>query len=547
MNSLPVIQRELRVQARRPGTHWLRVGIAGVGLMGFAALVFFSEVPDPQRGKQLYLAIALFGFAYALIAGVLLTADAINEERSHGTLGLMFLTDLRARDILLGKLAATSLNGSYVLIGLLPLLAVPLMFGGVTLWQVAGHAGLMVNTLLLSLAVGLWASTVNRETGVAIAKGLAVMAVIVVLPLILAPMDVPLCFHLATASPAFTFALLLGGKAPAWGVGWQVTGLLFPVGLAMVVFVSTTKRLSAEDALADEPPEKFKQVFVPPPRFAAEREGSGAGRIAFQGPLPQASKGAWGPGSPPPAELLESDPILWLLWRRNRFPRADAAMIGVLTVVALPTFFASLAGPLGWYCVAFTAFILHLLAVSHMTSQACQRIRTTEEREALELLLTTPRAARGTLTSYHRGFCQLFTPQFWSLVTVHGMLLLGALLKREEMGGAWLVPAIALGVLFAERSALSWVGLNLSLRHGRYHRALAGTLFRVLLPSWGAVAFALLGGSFLGVARDNWWTAWLPWLATGCILPFLLAAVHRANAGRWLHEHGAMGARDAAA
>ena len=77
-----------------------------------------------QVGPQLYLAVSIAALLYALVAGVLLTADAIPGERSRGTLGLLFLTDLRPPDILLGKLAANSVGGAYVLVGLLPILGV---------------------------------------------------------------------------------------------------------------------------------------------------------------------------------------------------------------------------------------------------------------------------------------------------------------------------------------------------------------------------------------------------------------------------------------
>lgn len=538
MTLLPIIQRELLVQARRPATHRLRVGTAAAGLLGFAALLFLGGAPDSLRGQQLYLAISSFGLAYALFAGVLLTADTINEERAQGTLGLLFLTDLRPRDILLGKLIASSLNGVYVLVGLLPLLGVPLLFGGVALGQVAGHAVLLVVTLVLSLAVGLGASRVKRETGQAISHGLASMAAFALVPLALAPVPGVLWSHLAMASPVFAFFMVLRTTPMGFSPTMLVASLALPLGFALLIFVRTTKRLTAADALASEPTDPSLPLEVDAPTYAA-RWGA-AGKPPKLAPV----RGARGSGSAAPPGLLETDPILWLLWRRNRFPRAKAAMLALLATLAVPMLAASFT-QIGWYVVTFMGFVLHLLAVSHMASQACQRIRTLEDREALELLLTTPRAARGTLNSYHRAFCQLFQMQFLALVVMHGMLLLGALLNQQTLGaGAWVLPAIALAVLFAERSALSWVGLSLSLRHGRYHRAHIETLFYVLFPSWGAVAFAILGPGVLGLMSQasGWWVMWCPWLLTGWALPLVLAAVHRRLAARWLQEHGAMGA-----
>ena len=44
-------------------------------------------------------------------------------------MGLIFLTDLKGYDVVLGKLAATSLNGFYGLLAVFPLLAFPLLTG----------------------------------------------------------------------------------------------------------------------------------------------------------------------------------------------------------------------------------------------------------------------------------------------------------------------------------------------------------------------------------------------------------------------------------
>src|SRR5256885_5281345 len=65
-----------------------------------------------------YLFRALFGFAfvYCLFIGARLTADCLSEEKREGTLGLLFLTDLKGYDVVFGKLAATSVNSIYALV-----------------------------------------------------------------------------------------------------------------------------------------------------------------------------------------------------------------------------------------------------------------------------------------------------------------------------------------------------------------------------------------------------------------------------------------------
>src|ERR1043165_4056238 len=96
---LPVVERELRVIARRPGTYWMRFAAALVGI-GLAAWVWAIARYQPS-GLSLALFYSLSGFAlvYCLLSGVFLTSDCLSEEKREGTLGLLFLTDLKGYDI----------------------------------------------------------------------------------------------------------------------------------------------------------------------------------------------------------------------------------------------------------------------------------------------------------------------------------------------------------------------------------------------------------------------------------------------------------------
>ena len=63
------------------------------------------------------IAIALFGVLtgtavlYCLLSGVRSTADCLSVEKREGTLGLLFLTDLKGYDVVLGKLATARNRG----------------------------------------------------------------------------------------------------------------------------------------------------------------------------------------------------------------------------------------------------------------------------------------------------------------------------------------------------------------------------------------------------------------------------------------------------
>src|SRR5262245_17994793 len=134
MSFLPIVGRELRVGARRRSTHGLRLlaaVAAGVVTVWFCSLPTQGQ-PPTALGKTLFSSLSIMAFAYCLLIGPFLTADSVSSEKRDGTLGLLFLTDLRSLDVVLGKWVAASLAGFYGVLAVLPSLGVPLLLGGVT-------------------------------------------------------------------------------------------------------------------------------------------------------------------------------------------------------------------------------------------------------------------------------------------------------------------------------------------------------------------------------------------------------------------------------
>ena len=111
MTFLPIVGRELRVTARRRGTYWNRALSALAAILIFGgALIFEAQAPPKELGQHVFNILSGLFLLSGLAAGVRYTADCLSEEKREGTLGLLFLTDLRGYDVVLGKLAATSLN-----------------------------------------------------------------------------------------------------------------------------------------------------------------------------------------------------------------------------------------------------------------------------------------------------------------------------------------------------------------------------------------------------------------------------------------------------
>src|SRR5438046_669267 len=165
MRFLPIVDRELRVAARRRGTSALRLLAAAAAL---AVTLWLCLVPAPGQpptalGRSLFTALSIMAFAYALLIGPFITADCLSSEKREGTLGLLFLTDLRGFDVVLGKWAATSLAGFYGLVAVLPALAIPMLIGGVTPGEYGRTALAVVNAILFSLTAGMFVSALSRD------------------------------------------------------------------------------------------------------------------------------------------------------------------------------------------------------------------------------------------------------------------------------------------------------------------------------------------------------------------------------------------------
>src|SRR5437870_838045 len=165
MRFLPVVERELRMAARRRSTYGLRLlaALAAFSLTLWICTLSARGQPPSELGKSLFAVLTIIAFGYCLLIGPFLTTDSISSEKREGTLGLLFLTDLNSLDVVLGKWAATSLAGFYGLLAVLPVLGIPLLLGGVTPGEYGRVALAVVNAILFSLTAGMFVSALSRD------------------------------------------------------------------------------------------------------------------------------------------------------------------------------------------------------------------------------------------------------------------------------------------------------------------------------------------------------------------------------------------------
>ena len=184
MNCLPVIERELRVRSRQWSSYLLRMLVAGAGMV----VILLTTVDRYMRRDEQSLVMLMGSAAITMIvtqlSGCFFTADAISSEKREGTLGLLFLTPLKSRDVMLGKLASAVIPVFFGMLALLPVFFIPMLNGGVTVAFVVRVFAALAVSLFLSLSVGLLVSTMGREAKSTALGTLVVMLLLNAIPLV---------------------------------------------------------------------------------------------------------------------------------------------------------------------------------------------------------------------------------------------------------------------------------------------------------------------------------------------------------------------------
>src|SRR6185436_4511008 len=223
MTILPIVERELRVAARRPGTYWLRLTAAfvAIAVFGWMLLTLLRDnVPSAAHGRYLFRALFGLAFAYCLLIGARLTSDCLSEEKREGTLGLLFLTDLKGYDIVLGKLAATSVNSIYAILAILPVISLPVQLGGVTASELWQSALVLLNTIFFSLAAGIFVSTLSRNERKGMFATIFVVLAVMFGPFVLA-FVLAVSFSHQFNDPSDIWPIL--ALSPGYGLGYVLT------------------------------------------------------------------------------------------------------------------------------------------------------------------------------------------------------------------------------------------------------------------------------------------------------------------------------------
>lgn len=393
MQLLPIVQRELRVAARQPKTWWRRVVVMGGGIIifAFAYLTLRQWASSSWVGQRLFFTLSILGMIYCVLGGPMTTADCLAKERREGTLGLLFLTDLRSFDVVLGKVVAASLNLVLDLASALPLVALPFLMGGLSLKQFGALALGLCSILVLSLSIGAWASSMFTSARAALGFTLGSMIFLTVgLPIIGETLRLgrtgwePFFYCIC---PAWTmrWCLDFSTKAISWQF-WLNLGGSQMLALICVWSACRSTKVAWQQAAGIEGGSRWKDRFIRWRRARPRR------------------RRAWR------EFMLERNPIAWLegrdlLQERLLWAMGLLACI-VLALVHLTTWkeedWPSADWAIGW------ALWTHYILCIWVAIQAPRRLGDDKHSGALELLLCTPLSTReivrGNLLLLRRRF-----------------------------------------------------------------------------------------------------------------------------------------------
>jgi hypothetical protein len=519
MTFLPIVERELRVAARRRLTHWARFGAALAALaVMFWVLALQSGtggVSPKDTGKMLFVVLASMSFFFCLAFGGYTTADCLSAERRRGTLGLLFLTDLSGYDVVLGKLAATSVGAVYALLALVPVLALPLLMGGVAKELVWGVAASLLNTLFFALTAGMFVSAVSRDERHAITGTLALIAAIAGgLPVLAALLEWRhgAAQALFVCSPAYGFFLGLDalgtgrGAVPFW-VSMAVThGLawLF-LGLACVI-LPRTWREHGEDCA---------------------RPGGWRERWRRWSPLRHWRKR--------PAGVLEDNPVTWLSCRRqSRLFGAWSALVlvGAGWLIGLWTVGEDWLSPPA--PVVFM-LLLHGALKYELAGEACRRFAEDRQSGALELLLATPLSVPEIIQGQQGALWRRFAGPTAAALVADILLTVGSMNRaRSADDEVFVVMAAGMGMLVVDAAALAWLGMWNGLTARNFTLAWIKTMFWVLWLPWVVFLVLSITAAASGGPNLDFGGAVMVWLGIGVVADAVaLTLAHARLSGRF--------------
>ncbi len=516
MTFLPIVERELRVASRRKATYWGRVYMAGMVMVPTFLMLWepTGVMGASQRGVIIFGIISNISLYGVVFAATRWTADCISSEKREGTLGFLFLTDLKPRDVLLGKLSANSLGALYGLLAILPVLSIPLMLGGVTFWAVLRLGVVLLNTIFFALSVAVLVSTFSWQQRQAvsltviflmgIALGVPAVAGVVGLMTGGVPMQWLMMF-----SPTFAAAMILDYAMDPWAF-WLSVSVTHLMGW---MFFAIACRV-------------LPRVWQDRPAEGARLRWRNLARAFLLGRA-QTRRGFR-------RALLDVNPIFWFASRERRlvwYPWLVLASVFLLLVV-WPVWQLGMWG-VGYWAVLMGSFGVNWFFKHWIVATACAAFSADRDKGAMELLLSTPLQAKDFLRGHAMALRRQFMMPLVTLVAVETLLLIMAVTtdKLEDsplLMAAWLAAVIVM--LVPDVIALVWAGWWAGLVAKNASTAGGSAYVRVLIPPFVLMLVSAATSVLLLRQVNNDFMGWLLlacWFGGGVVTDVVMASRSR--------------------
>ena len=510
MTFLPILARELRVASRRRITYWIRTGAAlAVMIIGTFLFLMGQNEPTQTVAQVLFGVLTSCATLSAYLSGIRDTADCLSAEKREGTLGLLFLTDLRGYDVVIGKMAANSINAFYGILAVLPIFGVPLLMGGITLGEFGRMALVAVDALFFSLSLGICISAFSRSGR----KSATMTFLLLLLIGGVLPAIGGYRMYLTSSNafpPPFFWPSVGFTYFCAWDFPYKTYSDDFWCSLATVHglswFFLILASVVAPRSWQDRPPGIKKLRWRE--RWLLWSHGDSAERLAFR------------------RRLLDQNAFFWLAARSRLKPAIVWAVLGLLACVwawGVGKYHQEFLNPAAYL---LTGLVLNLMFKIWVAAEAGRQLAEDRKLGALELLLSTPMTIhdilRGQLLALRRQF--LF-PLILALVTIF-VFMWATLREPDTEDTRTIVRLLSIGgmvMIIADLVALYWVGMWQALTAKNPNRAASASVARILvLPPLEWAMFVLIGvlSSIRGGGGDfSWWPQMLLglWFALGLL------------------------------
>ena len=480
MTFLPIVARELRVAARRRSTYWVRSGAALlVMVVGSWVYLMMSSDQPKDIAMVLFTVLTLGAVLHCWLSGIRATADCLSQEKREGTFGLLFLTDLKGYDVVLGKLAASSLNSLYGVLAVLPMLAIPLLLGGLTgaeFWRMALVA---VDTLFFSLTVGIWVSSMCRSARKAMGLTfLFLLGVTGVLPAAASLLHfyyhVPHAEYLFLPSPGYAYAMAFDAVYVKNGPHgfWVSLGLLQGFSWACVALAAFIAPRSWQDRPATVQSLRWRE------RWQLWSYGNRAERTAFR------------------RQLLDQNAYFWLAARARLKPACVWGALGVLA--CLWTLGLTKYQREDWLnggIYLTTAIVLNCFIKTWFASEAGRQLAAERQQGALELLLSTPLTVRDIMRGQLLALKRQFLGPMLLVLALFLVFMCATLVNTtdvEERASCFWGYLAGMLLLVLDLAGLYWTGMWQGLTARNPNRATSAVVARILVLPWVAYALVIL-------------------------------------------------------